>query len=257
MSNFPETWQILSHRELIAEQGIMQESETQKVPLGAKLELNDGRVFRYCKNGGVALAAGKTVQSVIVATERDDAINAAVAVTVGSKSFLFTAAVGITANEFDEGFAHIVNDTGEGLQYKIKSHTVATAGNDATITLYDPIVTALTATTDVILSSSPYRAVILSDGDLSYIVGVPTIPVTALYYFWAQSGGVGMTLKSDATGAGTTELEISADVAGGTDGAVLSAAGGAVGKQQLGYSYFDTTDGVDGEYWPTMLTIDH
>lgn len=256
MSNFPDTWQTLSHREMISEQGIMQESETQKLPLGAKLELADGRIFRYCKNGAVALAAGKAVQSVIVATERDDAINAAAAVAIGAKSFAFTAVGTITADLFAEGFAHIVNDTGKGLQYKIKGNTAATAGNDCTIELYDPIVTALAATTDVILSSSQYAGLLLAADDLSYLVGVPTIPVTALYYFWAQSGGVGMALQNGSTGVATTEREVYADVAGGTDGAVLSTAAGAVGKQQVGYHYFDTTDVVSTEYWPVNLTID-
>lgn len=257
MTNIPHTWQILTHREMIAEQGIMEESERQRLPLGAKLELADGRVFRYCKAGGVALAAGKTAQSVIVATERDTSINGGAVVAVGALSFTFTAVAEITANQFAEGFAHIVNDTGAGLQYKIKSNTFAAIAAETTITLYDPIVTALAATTDVILTSSPYSAVILADGDLSYIVGVPTIPVTALFYFWSQTGGVGMVLRGDSTGVATTELELQADVVGGTDGAGISTAGGAVGKQQLGYNYFDTTDGVSGEYWPTMLTIDH
>jgi len=256
MSNFPDNWQILSHREMITEQGIMQESETQRLPLGAKLELADGRIFRYCKNGAVALAAGKTIQSVIVATERDDAINAAAVVAIGAKTFAFTAVGAITADQFAEGFAHIVNDTGEGLQYKIKSNTAAGAAADCVVTLYDPIITALAATTDVILSSSQYSGVVLAADDLSFIIGVPVIPVTANYYFWAQSGGVAMVLQNGSTGVATTEREVYADVAAGTDGAALSTAGGAVGKQQIGYHYFDTTDVVATEYWPVNLTID-
>ena len=257
MTNFPHTWQIIDHKEAIAEQGIMQESEIQRLPLGYKLPLADGRVFRYCKNGAFALAAGKTVQSVIVATERDTSINGGAAVSIGALSFTFTAVGTITENQFAEGFAHVVNDTGAGLQYKIKSNTAVAPGAESTITLYDPIVTALVATTDVILSSSPYRDVILAADDLSFIPGVPTIPVTANFYFWAQSGGVGMLLQNGSTGVATTEGVIYADVAGGTDGAGLSTAGGFPGQQELGYHYFDTTDVVSGEYWPTMFTIDN
>ena len=256
MSNFPGTWQLLSHREMVAEQGIMQESATQKLPLGAKLELNDGRIFRYSKNGAVALAAGKTLQAVILGTERDDAVNAAAAVAIGATSLTITAVVTVAANDWAEGFLHIVNDTGEGLQYKVKSNTAAAIASDYTVELYDPIITALAATTDVILSKSPYSGVLLAADDLSLIMGVPTIPVTALYYFWAQTGGVGMVLQNGSTGVATTEREVYADVAGGTDGAALSTAGGAVGKQQIGYHYFDTLDVVSTEYWPVMLTID-
>lgn len=256
MTNIPGTWQTLSHREMVAEQGIMQESETQKLVLGSKLELNDGRKFRYCKNGAVALVAGKTLQAVIVGTERDDAVNAAAAVAIGSTSVIITAIVTVAADDWAEGFLHVVNDTGEGLQYKIKSNTAASIGNDYTITLYDPIVTALAATTDVILSKSPYSGVILAADDLSLCIGVPTIPITIDYYFWSQTGGVAMVLQNGATGVATTEREVYMDVAAGTDGAGLSTAGGAVGKQQIGYHYFDAIDVVSGEYWPVMLTID-
>lgn len=256
MSNFPGTWQLLSHREMVMAQGIMQESETQRLALGSKLELNDGRIFRYCKNGAVALAAGKTLQAVILGTERDDAVNAAAAVAKGATSVVITAVVTVAADDWAEGFLHIVNDTGEGLQYKIKSNTAAAIASDYTVTLYDPIITALAATTDVILSKSPYAGVLLAADDLSLCMGVSTIPVQASFYFWSQTGGVGMVLQNGSTGVATTEREVYMDVAGGTDGAALSTAAGAVGKQQIGYHYFDTLDVVSTEYWPVMMTID-
>lgn len=259
MSNFPDTWQILSHREMIAEQGIMEESSTQKLSLGSKLSLDDGRRFRYCENASVSLAAGKLVGSPLLATQRDDDINAAAAVAVGAKSFLFTeAGLGAVAiNDFKDGFAHIMNDTGEGLQYKIKSNTAAVQSADFTVNLYDPIVTALISTTDVILTKSLYKDLIITPDDLLYIVGVPTIPVQADFFFWAQSGGLAMVLVNGNTGVATTETEWHADVAAGVDGAALGTAGGAVGKQQIGYHAFDSTDAVSGEFWPIMLTIDH
>lgn len=162
----------------------------------------------------------------------------------------------MTKDQFAEGFAHIVNDTGVGLQYKIKGHDAVGAGSDVTINLYDPIVTALAATTDVILSSNQYRNVLLAADDLAFIIGVPTIPVTANYYFWAQSGGIGMVLQNGSTGVATTERECYADAAGGTDGAVLSTAASGAGIQKVGLHLFDTTDVVTTEYWPINLTID-
>ena len=256
MTNIPGTWQNLAHTELLAEQGIMQESATQKFPLGKLVVLDDGRKFRYCKNGAVALAAGKLVQSVHVATERDASINGGAVVAIGATSLTFTAVGTIPVNSLAEGFLHIPLGTGLGLQYKIKANTVATAGNETTITLYDPIVTALAATTDGIVEANPYTGVLLAADDLAYIIGVPVIPVTEAYYFWAQSGGIGMCLQNGSTGVATTEREVYADVAGGTDGACLSTAGGAVGKQQIGYHYYDTTDVVSTEYWPIVFTID-
>lgn len=256
MTNKPGTWQIFEHKELLIEQGIMEESSTAKAAIGTLIALQDGRKFRYCKNGAVALAAGKTLQAVILGTERDDAVNAAAAVAIGGTAVVITAVVTVAANDWAEGFLHVVNDTGEGLQYKIKSNTAAAIAADYTVTLYDPIVTALAATTDVILSKSPYSGVILAADDLSLCIGVPTIPITASYFFWSQTGGVAMVLQNGSTGVATTEREVYMDVAGGTDGAALSTAGGAVGKQQIGYHYFDTIDVVTTEYWPVMLTID-
>lgn len=259
MTNIPGNWQIIDHKEAIAEQGIMEESSTQKMPLGYKLSLADGRRFRYCENASVALAAGKLVGSPLLATQRDDDINAAAVVAIGATSFLFTeAGLGAVAiDDFKDGFAHIMNDTGKGLQYKIKSNTAAVLSADFTVNLYDPIVTALATTTDVILTKSLYANLILAPDDVLYIVGVPTIPVTADFFFWAQSGGLAMVLINGSTGTATTESEWHADVAAGTDGAALGTAGGAGGKQQLGYHAFDNTDAVSTEYWPIMLTIDH
>jgi len=249
-------WQKVSHTEITGIQGIMQESVSQKFPLGYKLELEDGRIFRYSKAGAVALAAGKMTGSPIVATERDNAINAAAAVSTGATSFLFTAVGTITKNQFKDGFAHIVNDTGEGLQYKIKSNTAAAAAADTTITLYDPIVTALAATTDVILTVSPWSALIITPDDVIKATGVPTVPITANYYYWSQTGGVGMCLVTGSTGVATTERELCVDVAGGVDGALISTAGGFSGTPTVAEHLFDSTDVVDTEYWPVNLLID-
>ncbi len=253
MSNFPATWQIMSHREMITEQGIMQESEAQKVPLGAKLELADGRTFRYCKAGAVALAAGKMTGSPIVASERDDAINAAAAVAIGATSLVFTAVGTVVENSLD--MLHVVNDTGEGLQYKIKSNKGATAGNDFTIILYDPIVTALAATTDCIVTVSMWADIILTPDDVIFPTGVPTIPVTALYYYWSQTGGIAMCLAGSSTGVATDERVMRMDVAAGVDGAIDCATGTLAGTQTVGHVLFDSTDHVDTEYWPVVLSI--
>lgn len=256
MSNFPNTWQLIDHRELLSEQGIMQESSTQKAPLGCKLELSDGRIFRYSKAGAVALAAGKMTGSPLVATERDDTVNAATAISAGATTFAFTAVGNISADEYAEGMAHFVDDTGEGLQYKIKSNTAVSAGSDTTITLYDPIITATGATTSCILTKSPWTGLIITPDDVIKATGVPTIPVTASYYFWSQTGGLATCLMGSSTGVATDERNLRVDVAAGVDGALDSAAVTTAGVEVVGHHVFDSTDCIDTEYWPVWLTID-
>jgi hypothetical protein len=249
-------WQKLSHTEITGVQGIMQESSTQNFPLGYKLELEDGRIFRYCKAGAVALVAGCMSGSPLVATERDDTVNGAVAISVGATSFTQTAVGTITANQFQDGMACFVDDTGEGLQYKIKSNTAAAAAAETTVTLYDPIVTATGTTTSCILVVSPYTGLIITPDDVIKAMGVPTIPVTALYYFWSQTGGLATVLQGSSTGVATDERVLRMDVAAAVDGAVDSATGTLAGTETVGHHIFDSTDCVDTEYWPVWLSID-
>lgn len=232
-------------------QGINAISETQLFPLGRRLSLDDGRTFHYCSDSGTGLAAGKLVGPDIGITERDDAINAAAAVAIGAKSFEFTAVGTITEDLFKEGFACIVNDTGEGLQYKIESNTAATAGNDCTITLFDPIITALVATTDVVLMKSMFSNVKLNPDVIRFTLGVPVVPVTASYYFWCQTWGPAMVLCGDSTGNLATERDCHPAAA---TGEFLTTNGGVPGTQVIGSVLTDSTDMVDTEYHQIYLT---
>ena len=246
-------WQVLSHVEGTIEQGIMEESATQKYPLGFKLELADGRIFRYCKAGGSNLAAGKMTGSPVGASERDATVNLGAGVAIGAKTLTVTAVGTITTNQFAEGFLSIPLGTGLGLQYKIKSNT---SGAEATIVLYDPIVTALVATTDAICIPSMWTGIILTPDDVIKATGVPTIPVTTLYYYWSQTGGVGMCLMGTAVGAGTDERVFKIDIAAAVDGALDGDTNSLSGTETVGHMLFDSTDTVDTEYWPIVLSID-
>jgi hypothetical protein len=244
-------YQLLEHREIMGVQDLMEESATQNYPLGSRLALNDGRVFRYSKAGAVALGVATIAASPILATERTD--NLSVAAVVNAKQVTITAVATMTDDEYADGFLHVVNDTGQGLQYKIAGNEAITAGDDGIVYLHDPIKVALDITTDIIMTTSLYTGLIVPPGDnIIYGVGVPTIPVTALYYFWAQTKGIGMVLAGDSTGAGNTERQVWMSNAG----ASLSTAGGVAGTQLIGNMLFDSTDQVDTEYWPIVLDIE-
>lgn len=250
-------WQKVSHVEMPGKQGIMQESETQLFPLGRLIALDDGRKFRYSKAGGVALAAGKMTGSPLVATERDDTVNGGVAISRNATSFTQTAVGTITENQFKDGFACMVSDTGLGLQYKIKGNTAASGTAETIVSLYDPIVTPTGTTTSCILVLSPWTGLIITPDDVIMATGVPTVPVTESYYFWSQTGGMAMCLMGSSTGVATDERTLKIDVAANVDGALDSTAGiTTTGLQIVGIHAFDSTDCVDTDYWPVWLTID-
>lgn len=241
-------WQITDHKEMPGDQNILQESSTQKYPLGTRLGLEDGRVFHYALAGSSALAAGKLVGSPITAAEREDTITAAVA--KGATTATHTAVGTITKNQYRDGLYCVVDGTGQGLQYKIKSNDAIAAGSTGTITLHDPIVTALDTTSDVILLPNPYNAVTLNPDVVRLTLGVPPIPVTASYYFWLQTWGIATVLCGDSTGNAATERWCHPAT---STGEFLTTAGGIGGTQIIGYALFDSTDYVDGDYMPIYL----
>lgn len=243
-------WSTIKHNAIDPTQHPMVESATQNYPLGACLELVDGRTFRYCKNGAVDLAAGKFVATPLVATEREDTLT--VAAAAGERSITYTAVGTITANQYADGLLCIVDGAGQGLQYKIEKHEAIAAGSTGTIYLYDPIVTALDTTTDVILMANEYKDVVVAPDQIVLPVGVPCIPVTAAYYFWAQTRGVCPVLAEDSLGNLATERVCVL----GTTGGYLSTDGGVGGAPRVGKHIFDSTDGVATDYFPIFLDLE-
>ena len=243
-------WDQVSDGQLGLTQGIHQESSTQLYPLGHRVALNDGRVYHYAENGGTGLAPGKLVGSPLVFTERESSIT--VAAAVNATTVTYTAVGTITANQYQDGFLCVVGNTGEGIQYKIKSHPAIAAAATGVITLYDGIITALDVTSDVILTPSLYKDVILNPDQVIKSVGVPTIPVTADYYCWLQTWGQCLVLCGDSLGNAATERWC---VPAGATGEFLSTAGGAPGTETIGLQMGDNQDVVDTEYFPIYLTI--
>lgn len=179
-------------------QGIYEESSTAKAEIGFRLLVGD-RVFRYAYAGGTALAAGKLVKSAQLPAEVNKAVSAAV--SAGSYSVTVTTAA---AQLYLAGGYMVVNDAdGEGLAYRIKSSAAnATTATSTDVTLYDPIVTALTTSSEVELYGSPYYDLDLSATVTDHISGIPPIPVTANYYFWLQTWGPCACLVGATTAAG-------------------------------------------------------
>lgn len=198
-----------------AGQGIYEESSTPKYDLGEKLELKDGRVFRYAYIG-TATNQGLLVSQDISATsvvEVDGKLTAASAgateVTITDSGTLGSA----TKNQYQGGYLHITDDAGEGYQYRIKSNTAA-ASNAITVTLYDGLQVAVTTATDVAITGMLWNDLIGATAGTDYIVcGVTPIAFTADYYGWVQTRGIA-TILADGTIAIGQNLTLSDGVTG-------------------------------------------
>lgn len=213
-------------------QGLYEESATQKLPLGTRWKLADGRSYIYCKNGGTALAKGVLLQTAVIDTLAVDMVlNTAAAVGDDHIHVTYGAGTTATANYFREGFAVSEETTasGAGTLYKIDSHAAATSGGSLTIYLKDYVRAALTVTTTKITCiKHPCDAVVVFPTTATgNCVGVSTGAVTADYYFWAQYQGeaavlvdtgdtlvvgTGVSHSSGATVAGACRVQVESEL---------------------------------------------
>jgi len=171
-------------------------STDQKYALGTLLDLEDGRRFRYAKNGATILYKALMAQAAAIETKWETITQTAKTAAVGDYDIpvLITTGSGLAANEWDEGWL-IVESTlaaGIGDMYKIASHTLhATA---PTVTIQDPggVRTALDASQVCTIIRSPYMAVIVTPAAANptgQAMGVPLIDIPISSYGWLQTRG--------------------------------------------------------------------
>ena len=207
-----------------AGQGIYEESSTAKFPIGEKLELHDGRVFRYGYTAA-AINAAELVSQDVSATclvETDNIVIAAsgdYSPAAGSTKLQITLA-SVTENQYAGAYLQIANDggdgTGEGIQYRIKSNsaTGATTSGKVDIELFAPLKVALTTASDIAITGGLWYNVLAATSATDYIVsGVSPIAFTANYYGWFQTAGIAL-ISSDGAIAIGANLTLSDSDAG-------------------------------------------
>lgn len=191
-----------------------QSDSAQKLPRGSKLIWGE-KVMRYYLNDGTLDVVGNLYQmEVPVAGHIDEAIDTP---AVGDTDIAFTpTSTDIVVDEYNGGYLHINDDTGEGYMYRVKDNPAITAAASGTITLYDPIAVAPGADATATLFNSPWRAPIIHPS-----------PPTAMVVGWAQSPTVasdwGWLCVAGPTPAlidGTVIISEQVVPSDGTDGAV-------------------------------------
>ena len=229
-------------------QSIMSTSTEQKEALGTLRVLDDGRKFRYCKNGAVALIPAVCVMPPTgEANHTNQAIPAAVA--VGAKEMKITLGATLaTADQYAGGYI-LINDAAadvdRGHQYKIARHAAHAGGGDLTVYLDEPVIKAIPDTAEATLVPSMYRNVVVTTGVDTPAAGVTVCNVAANAYFWAQSGGEGAAL-GDANTAAVGRM-----VTPGAAGVVRLAAG--LNNHIIGVTRYAT---VNTDVYALLLQID-
>ena len=174
----------------IFSQDLFTQSATQKHPLGTQWQLNDGRKFVYCYNGGVALTPGTLVQAPASLGANHLNLTTAAA-AIGATAIVPTlGATAVVVDYYKDGYI-IVNDmTGEGQCFKIRGHAANAGSLALTVNLYDSVRVALDATSQTTLVCNPHKYVITAATTLTgRVVGAAVHDVTINYYFWAQCKG--------------------------------------------------------------------
>ena len=190
-------------------QGIYKQSISKVIEVGFKMRFNDGRVFAYCKDGGAGLTMGQLVQAPAVDTSNDVAL-AVIAAAVGTdKQLSITIPTGhasFVANAYEGGWLLVDYHTEQGLARKIKSHGAFTTGAAATVVFKfrDELGVAVgTSTHTVKIIANPYNLVVVNaivtglGSNTGRVLGVNLIDITASYYFWLLTRGIGPGINDD------------------------------------------------------------
>lgn len=214
---------------------IRESSTTPSYPLGYRVQLSDGRAFRYGHFGAAtnnAILVAQDVSEQGTGAIDDNAIIAPASAvttsdgTLGSKFVEMTLA-SISANQLAGGYLHTEDDTGEGYTYRIKGNTAT--GDPATgnirIELYDKLQIAVDATTDAFICGDLYGNLEgATTGADTIIAGVTTAIQAAADFGWVQTWGPGSVLCSGTPAVGTILTlddavtgAVSALAGGGTD----------------------------------------
>lgn len=236
-------------------QGLYEESADQRHKLGTIRETGDGRRFVYCQATAAALTAGCVVSKAVAAQDctiaaADAAINLA-----GVRKITVTLTGTPTLNLYKDGILIVTAGTAIGEYYRISGNTADDdpASGRCTFYLYDALKTThVAASTTISVFANPYDGVLINpavaNGDATTAeapLGITQRPVTASYYFWAQTWGLGSCVL-DVSTAGN-EADEKRLIQGTTAGRLLVAGTGAETDQPVYGRVFESADMSDGE----------
>lgn len=199
-TNYNQGWRrnkLSEPCQFLAGNDIFHPSATQNYMLGCIFEMNDGRMFRYCKAGAADITRARMCASEgPTSTLEERVIGAAVAkgkvkfdITVGSST-------GIIAHELIDGYLFVNKvATVLGDFYIIKDNYWTTASTVLNLELADAggLRTALGAADEVCVIKNKCRDVVVNPTAMAaQVIGVPLVDIAyaTAPYFWAQFRGI-------------------------------------------------------------------
>lgn len=221
-------------KRLLTEQGIYEQSLTQKYKIGSRLAMDD-RVFRYCRAGtGLVSSWG----AYTFAPFPESAVAAATS-AVGATTVTCTAQNTVLVNQFQGGYMMVAVVAIRG--HRILSNTAATAGNTFTVTLEDALTEVVTSGATILtlypgLWNDLRQSLPLGFSYANYI-GIPVVAVTTAYYFWLQTWGPTFCVGTTDVGANVNERNLAFNL----DGSVIPSDNAGI----------DLAYGQAGVFWPT------
>ena len=212
----------------------------QRHKLGTRMSLADGRAYRYAKDSGAGIAAGRLVQAPATDAADDMDLAWSAGAAVGGTTITTGTSLTITKDQYKEGWLYTNDGTGQGQIYPIKSNTAVSsaAGCVFTIDDEDGFAVALTATSDLFgVVYNIYDGVLVQPTTITNAaVGVSTTTVTASYYTWLQTWGPCALLDTGATWVVGDQLAAAEGTAAGA--ATLLDSSTAQDNQSVGYSMY-------------------
>lgn len=194
---------------IVTNDSIFDMDKTPQYPVGTKVTTVDGRGFRYA-HFGADTAAGLLVAQDASESSTLSKSNVILAPAscvntndgkIGSKNVEITLAA-VTANQYAGGYFQVLDDTGEGYTYRIKSNTATNdpASGTFRLTLYDPLKVALDATSDFCIQATLYANLEAATTTDITVAGVTcgAMDVSEAAYGWIQVEGIANIIQEGA-----------------------------------------------------------
>ena len=254
-------------RKTLFNQGLFEQSSTEKERLGTKRELDDGRIFKYASVTAAALVAGHCIAKAQTPIAATVAAADALLTLIGAREISLTAA-GIAADQLKDG--HLVATTlvNIGAMYKIRGNGVTggIAAGRISLNLYDKLDVAWTAAgTTAWLYENVYKNLFIraactaagTDTDGNRVMGVTAraFAGTAIAYGWVQTRGIGCMQLDVAAPAGAQDYE-SQIVPGPTAGRGALAAAGTISGIQVIAEQLEYADLVNATANLVYITVE-
>lgn len=214
--------------------------------LGVRAVVGDGREYRYAQAGSSALIIGQLQQSPALVSTLQGVT--AVAASSGATTVTLTISsttivAGALTGGYFQTYGTVANGGGQNL--RISNNTAVTAGTSITITLDDPVGTAINTSATVNLIPNDYMGVIqMPTSNTNTPAGVAVGALPASYYGWVQTLGVANVLIQ-GTPAAYAPLGASVTTAGSF----------AVASATIASIAINNATGVNGQYGPAELAI--